>query len=95
MRELRLLLSEFSSGDFIGGNCVLIQVSSSSFGPQSFIELGWDHAQNTPPLFEHPDILKIAEKTKKTPAQVLLRQVIFLLPFPSLYPPSTSDNANF
>ncbi|TEY85714.1 hypothetical protein BOTCAL_0013g00220 [Botryotinia calthae] len=45
----------------------------SSFGPQSFIELGWDHAQNTPPLFEHPDILKIAEKIKKTPAQVLLR----------------------
>lgn len=73
MRESRLLLSEFSSGDLRKGNRILIHISSSSFGPQSFIELGWDHAQKTPPLFEHPDILKIAEKTKKTPAQVLLR----------------------
>jgi D-xylose reductase len=45
----------------------------SSFGPQSFIELGWDKAKDTPVLFEHEVITKIAEKYKKTPAQVLLR----------------------
>jgi len=45
----------------------------SSFGPQSFIELGWDKAKDTPVLFEHPVITKLAEKYKKTPAQVLLR----------------------
>lgn len=45
----------------------------SSFGPQSFIELGWDKAKDTPVLFEHPVVTKISEKTKKTPAQVLLR----------------------
>ena len=62
---------------------MLTLISSSSFGPQSFIELGWDHAQKTPPLFEHPTIVKIAEKTKKTPAQVLLRYVLFPPLFPS------------
>jgi D-xylose reductase len=45
----------------------------SSFGPQSFIELGWDKAKDTPVLFEHEVITKLAEKYKKTPAQVLLR----------------------
>ncbi|EHK96287.1 NAD(P)-linked oxidoreductase [Glarea lozoyensis ATCC 20868] len=45
----------------------------SSFGPQSFIELGWDKAKDTPVLFEHPVITKLADKYKKTPAQVLLR----------------------
>ncbi|EKD12090.1 uncharacterized protein L3040_007376 [Drepanopeziza brunnea f. sp. 'multigermtubi'] len=45
----------------------------SSFGPQSFIELGWDKAKEAPVLFEHPVITTIAEKVKKTPAQVLLR----------------------
>ncbi|KAI9047472.1 hypothetical protein LZ554_008191 [Drepanopeziza brunnea f. sp. 'monogermtubi'] len=45
----------------------------SSFGPQSFLELGWDKAKETPVLFEHLVITKIAEKVKKTPAQVLLR----------------------
>ncbi|PMD18448.1 putative NAD(P)H-dependent D-xylose reductase xyl1 [Hyaloscypha hepaticicola] len=45
----------------------------SSFGPQSFIELEWQKAKDTPVLFEHPVITAIAEKHKKTPAQVLLR----------------------
>jgi len=45
----------------------------SSFGPQSFVELGWDKAKDTPVLFEHPVITKIAEKHGKTAAQVLLR----------------------
>jgi len=45
----------------------------SSFGPQSFVELGWDKAKDTPVLFEHPVITKLAEKYGKTPAQVLLR----------------------
>ncbi|KAM3069245.1 D-xylose reductase [Clarireedia jacksonii] len=47
----------------------------SSFGPQSFVELGWDSAHNTPTLFEHDVIKKIADKTKKSTAQVLLRYV--------------------
>ncbi|PPR02085.1 hypothetical protein CVT24_011219 [Panaeolus cyanescens] len=45
----------------------------SSFGPSSFIELGWDKASDTPPLFEHPVIAKIASAHNRTPAQVLLR----------------------
>lgn len=45
----------------------------SSFGPQSFIELEWQKAKDTPVLFEHPVVVKIAEKHKRTPAQVLLR----------------------
>jgi D-xylose reductase len=45
----------------------------SSFGPQSFIELEWQKAKDTPVLFEHPVVTKIAEKHKRTPAQVLLR----------------------
>ncbi|PQE15936.1 hypothetical protein CJF31_00008538 [Rutstroemia sp. NJR-2017a BVV2] len=45
----------------------------SSFGPQSFVELGWDSAHNTPTLFEHDVVKKIADKTKKSTAQVLLR----------------------
>ncbi|KAG4422456.1 NAD(P)H-dependent D-xylose reductase (XR) [Cadophora malorum] len=45
----------------------------SSFGPQSFIELEWQKAKDTPVLFEHPVVTKIAEKLGKTPAQVLLR----------------------
>jgi D-xylose reductase len=45
----------------------------SSFGPQSFVELEWQKAKDTPLLFEHPVVTKIAEKHKKTPAQVLLR----------------------
>jgi len=45
----------------------------SSFGPQSFVELEWQKAKDTPVLFEHPVVTKIAEKYKRTPAQVLLR----------------------
>ncbi len=45
----------------------------SSFGPQSFIELEWQKAKDTPVLFEHPVIIAIAEKHKNTPAQILLR----------------------
>ncbi|KAF8851615.1 putative NAD(P)H-dependent D-xylose reductase xyl1 [Acephala macrosclerotiorum] len=45
----------------------------SSFGPQSFIELEWQKAKDTPVLFEHPVVTKIADRVKKTPAQVLLR----------------------
>lgn len=45
----------------------------SSFGPQSFIELEWQKAKDTPVLFEHPVVVKIAEGHKRTPAQVLLR----------------------
>jgi len=45
----------------------------SSFGPQSFIELEWQKAKDTPVLFEHPEVTKMAKKHNKTPAQVLLR----------------------
>jgi len=45
----------------------------SSFGPQSFIELQWQKAKDTPVLFEHPDIVTFSEKYKKTSAQILLR----------------------
>lgn len=45
----------------------------SSFGPQSFIELEWQKAYDTPTLFEHDAVTSIAKKYGKTPAQVLLR----------------------
>lgn len=45
----------------------------SSFGPQSFIELDWQKAKDTPVLFEHANVTAIANKHSKTPAQVLLR----------------------
>lgn len=45
----------------------------SSFGPQSFIECDMKLAADTPLLFDHPVIKKIAEKHGKTAAQVLLR----------------------
>jgi len=45
----------------------------SSFGPQSFLELNMQKAQNTPLLFDHKTIKSIADKHGKTPAQVLLR----------------------
>lgn len=45
----------------------------SSFGPQSFIELEWQSAKDTPVLFEHPVITAAAKKHGRTPAQVLLR----------------------
>lgn len=50
-------------------------VAYSSFGPQSFIEMGSDLAKTTPPLFENPKIIDIAKNHGKdiTPSQVLLR----------------------
>jgi D-xylose reductase len=45
----------------------------SSFGPQSFLELEWKKAFDTPTLFKHPVIKDIAAKHGKSPAQVLLR----------------------
>jgi len=45
----------------------------SSFGPQSFIELDWQKAHDTPVLFKNPVIVAAAKKHGRTPAQVLLR----------------------
>jgi D-xylose reductase len=45
----------------------------SSFGPQSFLELEWQKAFDTPLLFENKVIIAAAEVHGKTPAQVLLR----------------------
>ena len=45
----------------------------SSFGPLSFMELQWQKAADTPPLFESPAVAAIAAAHNKTPAQVLLR----------------------
>jgi len=45
----------------------------SSFGPQSFLELAFKNAEDTPTLFDHPVIKKITDAHGKTPAQVLLR----------------------
>lgn len=47
----------------------------STFGPASFVELGWQKAADTPMLFKHEVITKISEKHKKSPAQVVLRWV--------------------
>jgi len=43
----------------------------SSFGPQSYVELGID--KGTPSLLEHNVIASVSATHKKTPAQVLLR----------------------
>ncbi|CCD24474.1 trifunctional aldehyde reductase/xylose reductase/glucose 1-dehydrogenase (NADP(+)) NDAI_0D01600 [Naumovozyma dairenensis CBS 421] len=49
-------------------------VAYSSFGPQSFVDCGQEMAKNTPPLFDHPTIKKIADKYEAvTTSQVLLR----------------------
>lgn len=45
----------------------------SSFGPQSFLELDQKRALDTPTLFDHAIINKVADAHKKSPAQVLLR----------------------
>jgi D-xylose reductase len=45
----------------------------SSFGPQSFLEMNMQKAQDTPLLFEHSTVKSIADKHNKSPAQVLLR----------------------
>jgi len=43
----------------------------SSFGPQSFVELGAD--KGVPSLLKHDVVAKIAQARSRTPAQVLLR----------------------
>lgn len=48
-------------------------VAYSSFGPQSFIELGQDLAKNTPTLFEHATIKDIASNHNVSTSEVLLR----------------------
>ncbi|KAI1802072.1 Aldo/keto reductase [Daldinia bambusicola] len=45
----------------------------STFGPQSFIELGHDTAKKIKPLFETEVVQSIAAKHGKSPGQVLLR----------------------
>lgn len=45
----------------------------SSFGPQSFLELGHEQALKTPALLEHNTIKTIADSHKRSAAQVLLR----------------------
>lgn len=45
----------------------------SSFGPQSFIELGSQAAKEATSLLEHSVVKKVGDKHGKTPAQVLLR----------------------
>ena len=51
-----------------------IQVTAySSFGPQSFYELDMEEVKDAKPLLEHETIIKVAEDTGKTAAQVLLR----------------------
>lgn len=45
----------------------------SSFGPLSFLELNMQKAHDTPLLFEHDVVKRIADSHGKTPAQVLLR----------------------
>ncbi|KAI8977528.1 xylose reductase [Mycotypha africana] len=53
-----------------------LQVTAySSFGPSSYVKLTKD-AKTVTPLFEHDMIKSIADKHKKTPAQVLLRWAI-------------------
>ncbi len=47
----------------------------STFGPQSFLELGHAVAHSTPKVLEHETITKIASKHGKSPAQVVLRWV--------------------
>ena len=44
-----------------------------SFGPQSFIELDWEKARDSPKLLEQKLILSISAFHNKTPAQVILR----------------------
>lgn len=45
----------------------------SSFGPTGYVEMNLKDAIETPHLFKHPVIVKIAKAHSKTPPQVLLR----------------------
>lgn len=51
----------------------IVVTAYSSFGPTGFIELNMDSATGASPLMEHDAIKAMADKYKKTPAQVLLR----------------------
>lgn len=45
----------------------------STFGPQSFLEMGHEVAHNTPLLLKNDTITSIATKHNKSPAQIILR----------------------
>lgn len=45
----------------------------STFGPQSFLEMGQERAHNTPLVLEHETVNAIASAHGKSPAQVILR----------------------
>jgi len=54
-----------------------IQITAySSFGPASFIELDYWKAKEAPPLLDHEVVKKIADRRKRTPAQILLRWAV-------------------
>ncbi|KAL6940341.1 trifunctional aldehyde reductase/xylose reductase/glucose 1-dehydrogenase (NADP(+)) [Hanseniaspora vineae] len=48
-------------------------VAYSSFGPASFLEMDVELAKSTPSLFEHEDVVSVANKYKVSPSDVLLR----------------------
>lgn len=45
----------------------------STFGPQSFLEMGQERAHNTPLVLQHETVTSIADKHGKSTAQVILR----------------------
>jgi D-xylose reductase len=51
----------------------IVVTAYSSFGPASFKEFKFPHAESMTPLLEHPTILALAKKYAKEPSQVLLR----------------------
>jgi D-xylose reductase len=65
-------MSTDNSVQFARDNGIAV-TAYASFGPQSFLELEWRKALDTPLLLEHPVIEKIAAAHGKTAAQILLR----------------------
>ena len=51
----------------------IVVTAYSSFGPQSYLEMGSERAKAAGSLLENPVVTEIASKYEKTPAQVLLR----------------------
>ncbi|KAM0327970.1 hypothetical protein ACHAQA_005369 [Verticillium albo-atrum] len=51
----------------------IVVTAYSTFGPQSFLELGNERARGIQPLLEVPLVQRIAERHGRTPGQVLLR----------------------
>ncbi|PIG89306.1 hypothetical protein AARAC_010807 [Aspergillus arachidicola] len=51
----------------------IVVTGFSSFGSQSYLQLGNSNAERVPSLLSHPAILTIAESNSRTPSQVLLR----------------------